>query len=294
MFTGTIGGSGALTGAPASGLTATTASYVMGIATHNLAINEWGYITSFGLVRGIDTTGGAEAWVDGQILYYDPAVAGGLTKTVPVAPNAKIQVCAVVNAASGGSGSVFVRPTFGGALGQYEGDVQVTTPANGDLLIRNQTSGKWVNAPLTAGTGVSVTNTAGAVTIANTGVTSAVAGTGISVSGATGAVTITNTAPDQTVAITAGTGISVSGTYPSFTIANSGVTSLTGTASQVTVSASTGAITLSLPSTINVNTSGNAATVTNGVYTTGSYADPTWITSLAGSKITGTIDGGTF
>jgi hypothetical protein len=39
---------------------------------------------------------------------------------------------------------------------------------------------------------------------------------------------------------------------------------------------------------------GNSATVSNGVYTTGSYADPTWITSLAGSKITGTIDGGTF
>ena len=39
---------------------------------------------------------------------------------------------------------------------------------------------------------------------------------------------------------------------------------------------------------------GNAATVTNGVVTTGSYADPTWITSLAGSKITGTLDGGSF
>jgi len=39
---------------------------------------------------------------------------------------------------------------------------------------------------------------------------------------------------------------------------------------------------------------GNAGTVTNGVYTTGSYADPTWITSLAGSKISGTLDGGTF
>ncbi|MBA4373851.1 MAG: hypothetical protein C0402_13450 [Thermodesulfovibrio sp.] len=34
-----------------------------------------------------------------------------------------------------------------------------------------------------------------------------------------------------------------------------------------------------------------ASTVTNGVYTTGSYADPTWITSLAGSKITGNISG---
>jgi hypothetical protein len=35
----------------------------------------------------------------------------------------------------------------------------------------------------------------------------------------------------------------------------------------------------------------NAATVTNGVYTSGSYADPTWITSLAGAKITGNITG---
>ena len=39
------------------------------------------------------------------------------------------------------------------------------------------------------------------------------------------------------------------------------------------------------------NLTGNASTVTNGVYTTGSYADPSWITSLAGSKITGNISG---
>jgi hypothetical protein len=39
---------------------------------------------------------------------------------------------------------------------------------------------------------------------------------------------------------------------------------------------------------------GNAATVTNGVVTTGSYANPSWITSLAGSKIDGTLDGGSF
>lgn len=100
------------------------------------------------------------------------------------------------------------------------------------------------------------------------------------------------------VAATAGTGITISGSpitsSGTLVITNSGVTSLTGTANQVTVSASTGGVTLSLPSTINVNTSGNAATVTNGVYTTGSYADPTWITSLSGSKISGTIDGGTF
>lgn len=47
-------------------------------------------------------------------------------------------------------------------------------------------------------------------------------------------------------------------------------------------------------STITGSISGNAGTVTNGVYTTGSYADPSWLTSLAGSKLTGTIDGGTY
>jgi hypothetical protein len=43
-----------------------------------------------------------------------------------------------------------------------------------------------------------------------------------------------------------------------------------------------------------ISITGNAGTVTNGVYTTGSYSNPSWITSLDGSKITGTVDGGTF
>lgn len=146
MFTGTVGGSGALTGAPATGLTAATSSYLMGVATEDIALNGWGYVTGFGLVRGINTTGGAEAWVDGQILYYDPTVAGGLTKTVPTAPNAKIQICAVVNAASGGSGSLFIRPVFGGELGQYEGDVQISSAAGGDVLVYDGAQARWENA----------------------------------------------------------------------------------------------------------------------------------------------------
>jgi hypothetical protein len=40
-----------------------------------------------------------------------------------------------------------------------------------------------------------------------------------------------------------------------------------------------------------ISVTGNANTVTDGVYTSGSYADPTWITSLAGGKITGNISG---
>ena len=46
-----------------------------------------------------------------------------------------------------------------------------------------------------------------------------------------------------------------------------------------------------LVATYAINISGNAATATNGVVTSGSYADPAWITSLAGSKIAGNISG---
>jgi hypothetical protein len=61
-----------------------------------------------------------------------------------------------------------------------------------------------------------------------------------------------------------GSGISVSGSgeSASVTIENTGVVSLTGTTNEIDVSASTGAITLSLPETINANTTGNAATAT--------------------------------
>lgn len=44
----------------------------------------------------------------------------------------------------------------------------------------------------------------------------------------------------------------------------------------------------------NVNISGNAGTVTNGVYTTGSYGDPSWITSLSGAKISSPVANAVF
>ena len=52
-------------------------------------------------------------------------------------------------------------------------------------------------------------------------VNSVTAGTGISVNQTTGAVVVTNSDPDQTVSLTDGGDIAVSGTYPSFTLTNS-------------------------------------------------------------------------
>ena len=52
-----------------------------------------------------------------------------------------------------------------------------------------------------------------------------------------------------------------------------------------------GNVTGNLTGNVTGNVSGNAGTVTNGVYTTGAYADPAWITSLSGSKVSGGISG---
>ena len=67
-----------------------------------------------------------------------------------------------------------------------------TLPANGQLLIGDAVNGYVLNT-LTPASGIGITNGAGAITIANTGVLSNIAGAGISVSSATGDVTIANT-----------------------------------------------------------------------------------------------------
>jgi hypothetical protein len=218
--TGVVGASGVITFAPAvAGIT--RGDDILGCATEPIANNAFGRITTYGIVNNITTNGTAygETWADNDDIYYNPAT-GGLTKTLPSAPNLKLLVGTVINAGSGGSGSFIVKLGVATYLRDLS-DVQLASSTGGQLLTYNQTDGYWKNTSLSAGTAISVTPTAGgAITVANTGVTSAVAGTGISVSGATGAVTVTNTAPDQTVAISAGTGISVTGTYPNFTVTN--------------------------------------------------------------------------
>jgi hypothetical protein len=96
---------------------------------------------------------------------------------------------------------------------------------------------------LTQGTDITITGTYPSFTIAysgtSSGVSSITAGTGISVDATTGAVTVTNSSPDQAVTLTDGTGILVTGTYPSFTIATT-ITQYTDSDARLSLSAGTG------------------------------------------------------
>ena len=80
----------------------------------------------------------------------------------------------------------------------------------------------------------------------------------------------------------AGTGLTLTGSV--FSI-NTGTTVDLNTAQTLTNKTITGTFSGNITGNVTGDVSGNAGTVTNGVYTTGSYADPAWITSLAKSKV---------
>lgn len=82
--------------------------YILGIMTHDLPdTGEKGYCTTWGFIRGIDTS----AFAAGDVLYASPTVAGGLTKVKPTAPNNVIPVAACV-VSDATNGVIFVRPTI--------------------------------------------------------------------------------------------------------------------------------------------------------------------------------------
>lgn len=163
MFTGAVGASGVPTGAPATGLT--DGSYIMGIAAESLALNAFGLVQFIGALKGIDTS----TFADGDILWYNPAVAGGLTKTKPSAPNVKVQMAAVINGGSGGSGSILIRVNSGSVLGGTDSNVQFGTLANGNIIQYDSTAGYWKNVSLsTAGAVTAVTGTSPVVSSGGT------------------------------------------------------------------------------------------------------------------------------
>jgi hypothetical protein len=116
--------------------------YIMGIAAENIPNGDDGFVNEFGLVRGIDTTGSlyGETWVDGTVLYVSSTILGGLTSVEPQAPNQKVVIALVINANV--NGSLFVRPTFLGNIGDIY-NVQNSGQTNGDLLIYNSGNTTW-------------------------------------------------------------------------------------------------------------------------------------------------------
>ena len=187
----------------------------IGLVAETMTSGAEGFIIVSGALYKLNTTG----LIAGATVYLSPTTAGALTTTKPQAPQ-QLVVLGWVERVDNIVGSIYVKIDNGYELDELH-DVQITSPQSGNVLIYDATTtptGVWKNANLTDGTGITITEGAGSITIANAGVTQATAGTGISVSAGTGNVTITNTAPDQTVSLTGAGTTTVTGTYPNFTI----------------------------------------------------------------------------
>ena len=142
MFDGAVGASGVLKGKPATGVT--SGYYIMGIAAESIANNDFGLVQINGSLRGIDTS----MFADGDVLLYDPSVVGGLTATVPAAPNVKVQMAAVARASN--NGVILIRVTAGSSLGETDNNVQFTSLADADIIEYNAAAGYWENTPATS------------------------------------------------------------------------------------------------------------------------------------------------
>jgi hypothetical protein len=144
---------------------------------------------------------------------------------------------------------------------------------------------------VTGGTGISASyaSTSNILTITNTDTGSA---QNIFKTIAVGSDNIVADSNNDTLSVTSGTGISLTAntSTDTLTITNSGVTSLSGTANQVVVSASTGAVTLSLPQSIASTSSPTFASLSigSGSLTAGSVTLADALIGTATTSISGT------
>jgi hypothetical protein len=284
MYTGNSSGNNVL-GAPAD-VTATgfRPSWVLGIATQNIALNGTGYITTFGQVHGLNTN----AYTEGDLLYLSTSTPGAFTITEPTAPNWHIEVGTVVKK-SGGAGVVQVLVRVNDKLNNLS-DVNTTTPTAGQALIYTS-SNTWVNGnPNIANIAYSVSgsNVSGQVgnalvagtvyTAAQPNITSTGTLTTLNVSSAINAVSFTSnvatgTAPFTVISTTtvanlnvaqanlANTANAVAGANVSGQVGNALVAGTVYTAAQPNIT-STGTLT-----GLNVSSAVNATSFTSNVAT---------------------------
>ena len=117
----------------------------LGLVTENIDNNQEGFITTFGLVRNINTTGSlqGETWSDGDVVYLSSTVAGVLTNIRPLAPQHTVILGFVVYSHQN-NGKIFVKVDNGYELDELH-NVRIDSVTNNNLLAYDSLSGVWKN-----------------------------------------------------------------------------------------------------------------------------------------------------
>ena len=109
-----------------------------GIATQTIVPGATGYITTFGKVRGLNTS----AYPEDSILWCDPVNPGQFVLAEPVAPNLKIAAAAVIKSHAT-EGVLMVRADTGQNLSDCH-DVEVDSAQDTDYLGWSEAMQHWM------------------------------------------------------------------------------------------------------------------------------------------------------
>jgi len=109
----------------------------IGVATQDFSNNSSGYITTAGLVRGLDTS----SFTEGVPIYLGSS--GAFTATQPTSPDHLVHIGWVVRSHAT-EGEILVHVNNGWEIDELH-DVLIGTKANGDLLRWNSASSVWEN-----------------------------------------------------------------------------------------------------------------------------------------------------
>lgn len=123
--------------------TEATSSKTFGIATEDIANGAEGFVATFGIVNGLNTTG----FTEGQALWLS-STAGQLTNVKPSAPTHAVFVgyCLKVNSSSG---RIFVNPQNGYEIEELH-NVSISSLADNHILSYDNATSLWKNQGLAA------------------------------------------------------------------------------------------------------------------------------------------------
>jgi hypothetical protein len=113
-----------------------TADDVIGLATHNITNNQEGFITTFGVVREINTS----SWTTGDQLFLDSS--GGLTNIEPETPLHRVRIGYALNSTNDGQVLVVVQSS--GEIKDLH-DVLIATPQQDEILAYSDAISGWAN-----------------------------------------------------------------------------------------------------------------------------------------------------
>ena len=123
-------------------ITDETSSKVLGLVAESIASGAEGYVTTFGVLKNINTA----SFSEGSKLWLSPTSSGAITTTTPAAPNHSVFLGYSLKSHAS-SGEIFVNPQNGYEIDELH-NVLISSPSGSQVLYYDSASAIWRNTDI--------------------------------------------------------------------------------------------------------------------------------------------------